>query len=65
MYASLLGLSDALHLDAFDQPAQQLFFVTMKSGPCGSRTHDQRIKSPLLYRTELTALIVNFLYSIS
>jgi hypothetical protein len=24
-------------------------------GPCGSRTHDQRIKSPLLYQTELTA----------
>ncbi len=24
-------------------------------GPCGIRTRDQRIKSPLLYRTELTA----------
>ncbi len=25
------------------------------SGPCANRTRDQRIKSPLLYRTELTA----------
>jgi hypothetical protein len=24
-------------------------------GPCENRTHDQRIKSPLLYQTELTA----------
>ena len=24
-------------------------------GPCENRTHDQRIKSPLLYLTELTA----------
>jgi hypothetical protein len=26
-------------------------------GSCGNRTRDQRIKSPLLYRTELTTLI--------
>ncbi len=63
MHASVLGLSDALHLDAFDQPAQESYFITLKSGPCGNRTHDQRIKSPLLYRTELTALIGNFLYN--
>ena len=29
----------------------------MLSGPCVNRTRDQRIKSPLLYRTELTAHI--------
>jgi hypothetical protein len=26
MYDSLLGISDALHLDAFDQPALELLF---------------------------------------
>jgi hypothetical protein len=26
MYASLLGMSGALHLDVFDQPAQVAFF---------------------------------------
>jgi hypothetical protein len=26
MYDSLLGISDALHLDAFDQPALKLLF---------------------------------------
>jgi hypothetical protein len=25
MYASLLGISDALHLSVFDQPAKQVF----------------------------------------
>jgi hypothetical protein len=25
-YASLLGISGALHLDVFDQPAEQVFF---------------------------------------
>jgi hypothetical protein len=25
MYASILGISDALHLDVFDQPAEQVF----------------------------------------
>jgi hypothetical protein len=29
--------------------------VDLLGGPCGNRTRDQRIKSPLLYRTELTA----------
>jgi hypothetical protein len=29
--------------------------VNFFGGPCENRTHDQRIKSPLLYRTELTA----------
>ena len=29
------------------------------SGPCVNRTRDQRIKSPLLYLTELTAHIYN------
>ena len=29
----------------------------MLSGPCVNRTRDQRIKSPLLYLTELTAHI--------
>jgi hypothetical protein len=29
MYASLLGISDALHLDVFDQPALQLFFSNL------------------------------------
>ncbi len=28
-------------------------------GPCEDRTRDQRIKSPLLYLTELTAHIYN------
>ena len=28
---------------------------TSESGPCVNRTRDQRIKSPLLYLTELTA----------
>jgi hypothetical protein len=27
----------------------------INGGPCESRTRDQRIKSPLLYQTELTA----------
>jgi len=26
MYVSLLGMSGALHLDIFDQPAQRVFF---------------------------------------
>ena len=26
VYASLLGISGALHLDVFDQPAQEVFF---------------------------------------
>jgi hypothetical protein len=26
LYASLLGISGALHLDVFDQPAEQVFF---------------------------------------
>ena len=29
MYASLLGISDALHLDVFDQPASQGFFSNL------------------------------------
>jgi hypothetical protein len=29
MYASLLGISDALHLDVFDQPAMQVFFSNL------------------------------------
>ena len=29
--------------------------VSNYGGPCENRTHDQRIKSPLLYQTELTA----------
>jgi hypothetical protein len=28
MYASLLGISAALHLDVFDQPVQQVFSAT-------------------------------------
>ena len=29
MYASLLGISDALHLDVFDQPAMQVLFSNL------------------------------------
>jgi hypothetical protein len=29
MYASLLGILDALHLDVFDQPAEQVFFSNL------------------------------------
>jgi len=29
MYASLLGMSGALHLDIFDQPAQRVFFSNL------------------------------------
>jgi hypothetical protein len=29
MYASLLGISGALHLDVFDQPAQPIFFTDL------------------------------------
>jgi hypothetical protein len=29
MYASLLGISGALHLDVFDQPAQSIFFTDL------------------------------------
>jgi len=29
MYASFLGISDALHLDIFQEPAQQLFFSNL------------------------------------
>ena len=29
MYASLLGISDALHLDVFDQPVQQVFLSNL------------------------------------
>jgi hypothetical protein len=29
MYASILGISDASHMDLFDQPAYQLFFSNL------------------------------------
>ena len=29
MYASLLGISDTLHLDVFDQPAMQVLFSNL------------------------------------
>jgi hypothetical protein len=29
LYASILGISDASHLDLFDQPAYQLFFSNL------------------------------------
>jgi len=29
MYASLFGISGALHLDVFDQPATKSFFITL------------------------------------
>jgi hypothetical protein len=29
MYASILGISDALHLDVFEQPAKQVFFTNL------------------------------------
>ena len=34
-------------------------FIANNGGPCGDRTHDTRIKSPVLYQAELTALEVN------
>ena len=37
-----------------NQPTR-LISPAFPGGPCGIRTRDQRIKSPLLYRTELTA----------
>jgi hypothetical protein len=33
MYASLLGISDALHLAVFDQPALQVFFSNLPRTP--------------------------------
>jgi len=45
MYASLLGMSGALHLGIFDQPAEQVFFSNLLAG-C-------RLPMKLKYRREL------------
>jgi hypothetical protein len=35
--------------------SERVLMISLCGGPCENRTHDQRIKSPLLYQTELTA----------
>jgi hypothetical protein len=45
------------NMASFNETIIMSFEKAMESGPWANRTPDQRIKSPLLYRTELTAHI--------
>ena len=40
VYASLLEISDALHLDVFDQPAKQVFFSNLLLKTCRIDRYD-------------------------
>jgi len=45
MYASLLGISEALHLDIFHQPHRNRFFDSLAIDHSGTRTCDKRVLS--------------------
>jgi hypothetical protein len=48
VYASLLEISDALHLDVFDQPAKQVFFSKLLRQTCRIDRYDLLpVKAPL------------------
>ena len=53
-----LGMS-VLYYELFGgRSAYDKSSLSSHGGPCGDRTHDTRIKSPVLYQAELTARAV-------